>query len=229
MIFVTADTHGDMQRFEEKALKRLKKTDTLIVLGDFGFIWQQNSAQQKALKKLAKQPYRILFIDGLNEDFAQIMQYPLTEKFGGQVREIVKDKLFYIPRGQVLEIEGKKLLCFGGCDNYDMDIVTSSNDPDKNDFIACTENLAKHSNKVDYVLTHMPSGNINRFLNLDSNMYSECMDFFDAIGKYVQYEKWYFGCMHLDKFISTKAQAVYTQIIPLWNEEKQGFFKRKNK
>ena len=54
MIFVTADTHGDMERFEAKAIKKLKKTDTLFVLGDFGFIWNDDEKTEKDLKKLAK-------------------------------------------------------------------------------------------------------------------------------------------------------------------------------
>ena len=47
MIFVTADTHGDIERFEDKQLKKLKKTDTLIVLGDFGFIWNDSEKTEK--------------------------------------------------------------------------------------------------------------------------------------------------------------------------------------
>ena len=35
MIYVTADTHGERERFEEKSIRRLKKGDTLIVLGGF--------------------------------------------------------------------------------------------------------------------------------------------------------------------------------------------------
>lgn len=226
MIFVTADTHGDMDRFEAKAFKKLKKTDTLIVLGDFGFIWNDDAKTEKDIKKLAKLPFRILFIDGLNENFEKLVRYPETKLGGADCREIAKDKIYYIPRGTVLEMEGKKLLCFGGCDNYDMDIITSYNDPAAQDFNRCTANLNLNSNSVDYILTHMPSGRINRFINLDSNFYSECMDYFDRITDRVTYTKWYFGCLHLDKFISPKVQAVYTDVLPLWEEEKKGLFKR---
>ncbi|MBQ7284577.1 MAG: metallophosphoesterase [Oscillospiraceae bacterium] len=66
MIFVTADTHGDIERFEAKEIKKLKKADTLVVLGDFGFIWNDESKTEKDLKKLAKLDCTIAFIDGLN-------------------------------------------------------------------------------------------------------------------------------------------------------------------
>lgn len=226
MIFVTADTHGDMERFETKAIKKLKKTDTLFVLGDFGFIWNDDEKTEKDLKKLAKLDCKILFIDGLNENFAKLMQYPEAKLGGAHCREIVKDKIYYIPRGTIITIEDKKLLCFGGCDNYDMDIITSDNDPSQKDYNRCTANLNLNGNSVDYILTHMPSGKINRFINLDSNFYSECMDYFDTVAQKASYTKWYFGNLHLDKFISPKVQAVYTDVLPLWEEEKKGLFKR---
>jgi len=226
MIFVTADTHGDMERFDAKQIKKLKKTDTLFVLGDFGFIWKDDAETEKNIKKLAKLPFRIMFIDGLNENFEKLMQYQDVKFGGAHCHEIAKDKIYYIPRGTVLEIEGKKLLCFGGCDSYDADIIVSQNDPCQKDFNRCTANLNLNNNSVDYILTHMPSGKINRFINLDSNFYSECMDFFDTVANTVQYEKWYFGCLHLDKYISPKVQAVYTDVLPLWEEKKKGLFKR---
>ena len=43
MIYVTGDIHGEVERFSEKEIKRLKKQDTLIVLGDFGFLWNRKS------------------------------------------------------------------------------------------------------------------------------------------------------------------------------------------
>ena len=226
MIFVTADTHGEMERFETKAIRKLKKSDTLFVLGDFGFIWNDDEKTEKDLKKLAKLPFRILFIDGLNENFDKLMQYPETKLGGADCREIVKDKIYYIPRGTLMELEGRKLLCFGGSDCYDMDIITSASDPSAKDYNRCTANLNLNNNSVDYILTHMPSGKINRFINLDSNFYSECMDYFDTVAAKANYTKWYFGCLHLDKYISPKVQAVYTDVLPLWEEEKKGLFRR---
>ena len=42
MILVTGDMHGEWERFGDKALKKLKKGDTLIVCGDFGFVWDNS-------------------------------------------------------------------------------------------------------------------------------------------------------------------------------------------
>ena len=60
MIYITGDLHGEIERLESKAVKKLKKGDTLIVCGDFGFVWDGSEREKKVLKKLGKQKYRIL-------------------------------------------------------------------------------------------------------------------------------------------------------------------------
>ena len=50
MVYVTGDMHGDISRFDSPAIKQLKKGDTLIVCGDFGFVWDNSKIEQKILK-----------------------------------------------------------------------------------------------------------------------------------------------------------------------------------
>ena len=52
MLYVTGDTHGDYERFTSSALKKLKKGDTLVICGDFGFIWDGSKNEEKMLKKI---------------------------------------------------------------------------------------------------------------------------------------------------------------------------------
>ena len=54
MVYVTGDTHGDPNRLSKNNLKSLNEGDTLIVCGDFGFIWDRSKAEQKVLKELSK-------------------------------------------------------------------------------------------------------------------------------------------------------------------------------
>ena len=54
MIYVTGDTHGDYKIFSQKKFKNIKVGDTLIICGDFGFIWNGDSKEKKVLDKLAK-------------------------------------------------------------------------------------------------------------------------------------------------------------------------------
>ena len=53
MIYVTGDTHGDIDRFKDSQMKKLGRGDTLIICGDFGFFWDGSKKEQQMLKKLA--------------------------------------------------------------------------------------------------------------------------------------------------------------------------------
>ena len=62
MVYLTGDTHGDIQRFKQGKLRWLGKKDTVVVLGDFGFVWDGSAAERKRLDWLRKRPYTILFL-----------------------------------------------------------------------------------------------------------------------------------------------------------------------
>ena len=54
MVYVTGDFHGEYKRFSAPEYGRLKKGDTLIVCGDFGFVWENTDKEKKQLKKIGK-------------------------------------------------------------------------------------------------------------------------------------------------------------------------------
>ena len=120
MVFVTGDTHGDPNRLSKNVLKNLNEGDTLIVCGDFGFIWDKSKAEQKFLKSLSKRKYNICFIDGTHENFDLLNAYPLTIWNGGKVHQI-SDNIFHLMRGQVFEIDGLKIFTMGGGESPDLD------------------------------------------------------------------------------------------------------------
>ena len=76
MIYFTGDTHGDKERLSKFALKQLKSGDTLIVCGDFGFLWDESKKEKKFLEKLSKRNYTICFIDGTHENFELLEKIP---------------------------------------------------------------------------------------------------------------------------------------------------------
>ena len=51
MVYATGDMHGDYALFSQKKFKNLKEGDTLVVCGDFGFIWRGDSKEKKILDK----------------------------------------------------------------------------------------------------------------------------------------------------------------------------------
>ena len=86
MIYLTGDLHGDFERFRSKEMKKLKKGDTLIVCGDFGFVWDGSKKEQSILKKLGKSKYQILFIEGTHDNLDLLSQYPQEEWNGGKAQ-----------------------------------------------------------------------------------------------------------------------------------------------
>ena len=118
MVYLTGDTHGELDRFKEGELRRAGKGDFVVVLGDFGFVWDGSKAEQKNLDWLRKRPYTILFLDGSHENYDLLEQYPTEERFGGLVQPL-GGNVYHVCRGSVLELEGKKYLCFGGAESPD--------------------------------------------------------------------------------------------------------------
>ena len=56
MVYLTGDTHGDLDRFRHGRLRWLGKRDIVVVLGDFGFVWDGSAKEQKKLDWLRKRP-----------------------------------------------------------------------------------------------------------------------------------------------------------------------------
>ena len=159
MVYLTGDTHGDIQRFKQGKLRWLGKKDTVVVLGDFGFVWDGSAAERKRLDWLRKRPYTILFLDGSHENYDLLAQYPETELFGGRVQSL-GGNVYHVCRGSVLELEGKKYLCFGGAESPDREEREPGVNwwkqemPSDEEYAACEQNLEACGYQVDYVLTH---------------------------------------------------------------------------
>ncbi len=84
MIYITGDTHGEMDRFHSKEMKKVGKGDTLLICGDFGFIWDGSAAERKSIRKLGSRRYAVGFVDGTHENFDLLATYPVVEWHGGK-------------------------------------------------------------------------------------------------------------------------------------------------
>lgn len=221
MVFVTGDIHGDMDRFKTSDARKLKKGDTLLVCGDFGFIWDGSKEEAKALRKLSEKKYNICFIDGTHENFDVLNSYEVSEWNGGKVHHI-GGGLYHLMRGQVFEIEGLKIFTMGGGESPDIEIRMANDNwsPDENpsqhELIEGAENMGKYGNEVDIVLTHEPSAKVKEFLqmqNPDKSRVTLLNTYFEELSQAVDFKKWYFGSMHIDKPISGTQIAVFKRIL----------------
>ena len=225
MVYVTGDLHGDATRLRSPETRKLRKNDTLLVCGDFGFIWDGSKAEQAALKKLGKMKFHIAFVDGVHENFELLHQYPLIDWNGGRARQI-SGNLVHLPRGEIYTIEGSTFFAMGGGVSPDDDFRAADEArmrheiPSREELDHAAENIARARGEIDYIITHEPPMRIKAFLQLKTQAretaeYTGLNTFFEEMGKCCRFKRWFFGSMHVDKHISTSHTAVFRKVIAL--------------
>ena len=224
MIYITGDTHGDIERFNAKELKKLNEGDLIIVCGDFGFIWQGGKKERNTLKALAKKKYTIAFIDGSHENFGRLNSYQEEPWNGGMIHRIAPN-IIHLMRGQYYNINGKTFFTMGGGENEQSEIKgedswTGGSLPEKSELVMGAANLDLHGGKVDVIISHEPSAKIKSILSdMDTlgtmSRINALNAFLEQMSQNVEYKKWFFGSFHIDKRITGKITAVYTDLIPL--------------
>lgn len=221
MVYITGDTHGDIDRFLSSPIKNLKKGDTLIICGDFGFIWDDSKQEKKVIKQLSKKKYNICFLDGTHENFNLLNNYEISEWNGGKVQHI-GGSLYHLMRGQIFEIEGLKIFTMGGGESPDIDMRFENDAWDRDEIPTQIELLEGANNienagcKVDVIVTHEPPSKIKAFLMLKSNertRMSALNAYFEQLSASCDFDKWYFGSMHMDKHISSTHIAVFQDVV----------------
>lgn len=226
----------------------LTDQDYMIVCGDFGLCWAKDGTFAYHCKNFEQKPYTILWVQGNHENYDMIEEYPIEEWHGGKVRHIIRDKVILLERGQVFEIEGKTFFTFGGASSHDIQGgVLDRKDPDfyekrrkalnmelpyriiheswwpqelptEEEMQEGLRNLARHDDKVDYVITHCCATSIQKQLGEESgNRYEADVltDYFQNIEQKLQYQHWYFGHYHEDRCVDEKHSLLYRAIISL--------------
>lgn len=220
MIYVTGDKHGQLESFEGSAYKKLKRGDTLIICGDFGFIWDGSAEEQRKLKWLQKRKYQIAFLDGYYENLSRLLEYPEEEYCSGKVRRIAPNIVWLQP-GELYEMEGKKVLVFGGGSiaprlmDIQIDAVQREINPNDPEVEHLVKNLNRCGGKVDVILTHEPPLSIKNCLEDDRDDYAAIHDLLEQVRKNATFGCWYFGKLHLDRKIPPAYCAVFNDVVVL--------------
>lgn len=124
-IFVTGDTHGDFSRFSEYCFpvqKELTKEDIVIILGDFGGIWDKksNEEEQLTLERLNNKNFTTVFIDGNHENYDRLdAEFPIINFCGGKVHQIMPT-VYHLIRGEIYNFAGFHFFAFGGAASHDI-------------------------------------------------------------------------------------------------------------
>ena len=232
MIYITGDTHNetDMSNLSSKNMKLCcmeqgvdyDNITTAIVLGDFGLPWSSDCIIDKVgihttdktdrylLKWYNEKTFKILALMGNHDNYDIIEKMPEVEMFESKVLK-VSDNVFYLKRGEVYRIDGKRFLVLGGAMSDDKALRKpheswwSQEEWRKEENDSCLEKIIENS-EFDFVLSHTgPSNGIAltddyflkeenlKQLHRDSNVV-----FNDKIDSLISYKKWFFGHWHSD-------------------------------
>ncbi len=246
MIYITGDCHTKFQKFSMEIFpeqKEMKKEDFVIIAGDFGGVWNyrgETSEERWWLDWLEKKPFTTLFVDGNHEAFPRLNAFPIKEFHGGKVHEI-RPSILHLMRGEIFELQGKKLFAFGGAKSHDVkDGILEPDDkrikrwnkdwtkefrvnhqtwwkeemPSKEEMEYGLENLKKHGNKVDIIVSHCAPSSIQKMIK-DSYDTDELTEYFEQLKQQIAYHSWICGHYHIDKKVEEKHFVLYHQIVPI--------------
>ena len=222
MIYITGDTHIplDISRLSSKRFvqqKTMTANDYLIICGDFGGIFSGDNEEKYWLKWLSDKNFTTLFIDGNHENFEILNSFPKVKFNGGNAHKI-SDKIYHLMRGEIYEIDGKKIFTLGGASSHDKNFRKEGKNwwkqelPNEHEYTYAVDNLNKTDNTVDIIITHCAPTNIQRKI-APTYKTDTLTDFLQCIKSNVNYSKWFFGHYHVDLEIDEKHIAIYNKIV----------------
>jgi len=228
MILLTGDKHGGYNNsFSTLTVnnfplqKELTKKDYLIFLGDFWLVGDSQQEKIELLNWLDNSPWTTLFVDWNHENFDALLQLPEILMFWDFVGKVT-DSIYHLKRGKVYTINSSKFFVMWWALSTDKNFRTPWIDwwpqetPDSFEFRLGYENLEKHNNKVDYIISHTcPESIIDKMF---WKWYSENKDivskYFNSINNIVEFKHWYFWHFHENKTFQ-KYTVLYEDILLL--------------
>lgn len=220
--FVTGDKHGEIEDLVY-ASRVLDIEDTLIVLGDFGFIWRLDADEvRKELKAIAERcPCQIAFLDGNHENFTQIAKMEDIVDWNGGKAGLLPYGIIHLLRGEVYNLNNEKVAVIGGADSVDRWARTEGFSwwVEETVTAADAEKLIENTKDLENViiLSHdAPAQWIGRLKTWNGinamNHLSESQRNLQTVYDNVNFKKWCFGHWHMDKEIDERFECFYHNI-----------------
>ena len=248
MIYITGDCHGNFERFNASIFpeqNEMTKADCIIICVDFGGRWNkdgESKMETMVLDWLDCKSFTTLFVDGNHENFDRLNTYPVEEWNGGKIHRI-RPSVIHLMRGQVYELEGKKIFTFGGASSHDIDggiLELDAPDyrekkkeldkgwkpyrinhlswwkeelPSEKEMDEGRKNLQRYDNKVDFIITHCASSSTTALISHGIYKSDLLTSYLEEIRRSVKFKKWFFGHYHDNRNVNTEEILLWEQII----------------
>lgn len=217
MIYCTGDLHGDRARLAKGPARKLKRGDTLIVCGDFGFLWNGGPEEQKILDWIGRRRWTTLFVEGTHDNLDLLAQYP-REELGGAPAHHLGGRLWHLIRGEIYTLEGRTFLAMGGGES-DGDTRGEPGEnwwpgelPRQEELPAYRSILEDRGRRVDYIVSHQAPTNIESCLGRAPGEVNLLTAYLDELQRVCSFDRWFFGCYHQNKVIPPKYYALYDKV-----------------
>ncbi len=222
---ISGDTHGTLDlgkivKFFDEHEGEYHDDDYLIICGDVGACGFSGSDEMTARNTFRDLPVTTLFVDGNHENFEQLNSYGVDIWNGGKVH-FIESRLIHLMRGQVFEIDGKRLFTFGGAYSIDKYSRVEGIDwfpeeiPNRKEYEEGWQNLEEVGFRVDYILTHTGPREVVAAMG-----YGEMSDGEVELRRYLQrvadntdFTAWYFGHFHEDAEVDGMFYCLYDNIV----------------
>lgn len=194
-------------------------------------------------KWLEDKPFTTVFVDGNHENHVRLNQYPVKEWNGGLVHEIrphilhlmrgqvfiIEGKKFFTfggasshdvqdgildyedkdwkEKAHILNQQGKYMYRIKGLSWWEEEL------PTEEEMQIGIDNLKKHNNKVDFIITHTPSASVIALLGHGLYEQDRLTQYLENIKCNTEYTRMFSGHMHVNKQINDKDILLYEQII----------------
>ena len=238
-VFVTGDIHGwlDIGKLTPDrwpAGQKLKRSDFLMICGDFGLVWNNPITLEEKffIDWLDNQPWTTVFVDGNHENYDLLDTFETTIWHKGRVAYLPGTRnVIHLLRGQVYEMGSYgRWFCMGGAGSHDISSRIPGVSwwpremPSKSEYNEAWENLERVNFSVDYVFSHEVPRNLRRFAM--ARHYDASRETDDELSAFLQkvddrldkkrLKMWYCGHYHDDIMLRDQQHCVlYNQVVPL--------------
>lgn len=228
--FVTGDTHGGelygFKKFNSRQFqngKELTKEDVVIIVGDFGLIWDNDPAnknEQYWLNWFNEKPWTTVFIDGNHENHFRLDNLPTEKKWGAPVGK-VNDSVYHLKRGYIYTINDMTFFAFGGGQSIDKasripDVSWWAREiPSYMEMKRGLDNLEKINWEVDFIIAHeCPTSIITKIISHHVEPYN-FTNYLEEVVTKTDFVQYFFGHHHQNRRIGEKYMCLYDKIVEI--------------